>query len=241
MTEGVKELVTAKPDVEVKPQTAQVSDKEMNFRRVEAQREEARDRAVKAEMEAALLKQRLDMMEARNQPKEIDPLDSVEDYVDPKSLKASLEQREKRFKREAEDIAERKFKEYKQKEEKQNHMQRLRSEYTDFGTVMTEDNVVELEKTNPEFVQSLLHIEDDYERKRLAYNYIKRNARPKEDRPSIKDKVQENLTNPYYIPASTGTPSAVDFDLKSPKARQDAYAKLKAAQRRPIGGGLAPS
>ena len=213
-----------------------------NFARLEKAKEEAAERAHKAEMEAALLKQRLDDMEARLKPKEqeIDPLDTIEDFIDPKSLRATLDHREKRLKREAEEIAERKLQEWKAKEHQQNHINRLKSEYPDFSEVMTEKNVMAVEQSNPEFVQSLLHIKDDYERKKLAYNFFKRvlpKEAPQEQKASIKERVEENQRNPYFIPAGSGTPSAVDFDLKSPQARQAAYAKLKAAQRRPLGSG----
>jgi hypothetical protein len=234
MTEGVKDQASANLDNTVNSRTAS-SDKELNFRRLEAQRDEARERAARMEQEAASMKQRLEALEERTRPKEIDPLEGAEDY-DPARIKAHLEQRDRRLKKEAEDITERKFQEYKKKEEKQNHEQRLKSTFKDYDEVMTEDNVVHFEQTNPEFIASLLHITDDFERKKLAYGHFKRNLPSKEERPSIKARVEENKENPYYIAPGSGTPAAVDFDIKSPKARQDAYAKLKAAQRKPIGG-----
>lgn len=218
-----------------------------NFRRLEALRDAERERAFKAETESALLKQKLELYEQKNAP-ESDPLDGVEDYVDPTRHKASLAALEKRMKREAEEIAERKLREYRNKEHQTNHMQRLKSEFNDFSAVMTQENVVALEAENPEFVQSLLHIQDDYERKKLAYNFMKRSKKAltsSEPPPSIKSKVAENQANHYYHPTSTATPApqmdAVEFDISTPKARQAAYAKLKTAQRRPIGGGVSAS
>jgi hypothetical protein len=64
---------------------------------------------------------------------------------------------------------------------------------------------------------------------------LQTNAPKKEEKISIKEKVEENTKNPYYIPSSASIPSAVDFDIKSPQARRQAYEKLKAAQRNPIG------
>jgi len=241
MTEGVKDQATAEPEKkEVIPQQT-VSDKELNFRKLEQAREEQAQRAYKAEMETALLKQRLEMLEAQQRPPEVDPLDGVEDFIDPNRYRADQAKREARLKKEAEIIAEKKFEEYKRRDDKQNHVQRLKSEFRDYDEVMNEQNIVHFEKTNPEFVQTLLHVQDDYERKKLAYNYFRRNLQPKEEiKQSIQSKVEENQRNPYYIPAGSGNPtSAVDYDLKSPQARENAYAKLKAAQRRSIGGGQA--
>ncbi len=237
MIEGVNEQASlAEPVKEERPQLASDNARE-NFRRLENAKDEERERRIKAEMENALMKQRLEMLEKANQPVERDALADVQDYVDPTSLKAAFAQERRHLKREAEEIAEKKLREWKEQEHKQNHVQRLRSEFPDFGNVMTEENVVKFEQTHPEFVQSLLHIQDDYERKKLAYNFFKRNApKQEEPKPSIKEKVEENNRNPFYIPSGSGVPSAVDFDLKSPQARQAAYAKLKAAQKNPIGG-----
>lgn len=236
MTEDVNTQENVTP--EQKPEVAFSENARQNFARLEKAKEDERERRIKAEMEHALMKQKLEMLEARNQPQEKDPLDDVVDYVDPANYKADQERRERRLKKEAEEIAERKFREFKQLDEQQNHMQRLQYEHSDYKDVMNETNVVALEQTNPEFVQSLLHIKDDYERKKLAYNFIKRSRNATQEvKPSIKDKIEENARNPYLIPSGSGTPSAVEYDLKSPAARSAAYAKLKAAQRNPIGGG----
>lgn len=234
MTEGVKEQEPLAPPVE-KP-TQQISDNAReNFRRLEQAKEEERERRIKAEMDAALMKQRLEMLEMQNKPQEKDPLADVQDYVDPASLKAAFAQERQRLNKEAEAIADRKLNEWKKQEEKLNHLSRLKSEYPDFGSVVNEDNVVRFEQSHPEFVQSLLHIEDAYERKKLAYNFFKRMGTPEVQKPSISEKVEENRKNPYMIPSGSGMPAAVEYDLKSPQARNAAYAKLKAAQRNPIG------
>lgn len=238
MTDGVKEQdPLAAPVVNEKP-SQQISDNAReNFRRLEQSKEEERERRIKAEMDAALMRQRLEMLEMQNKPQEKDPLADVQDYVDPASLKAAFAQERQRLSKEAEAITDRKLKEWKQQEEKQNHLSRLKSEFPDFGNVVNQENVVRFEQSHPEFVQSLLHIQDDYERKKLAYNFFKRMGQPEVPKPSISEKVEENRRNPYMIPSGSGMPAAVEYDLKSPQARNAAYAKLKAAQRNPIGNG----
>ncbi len=239
MTEGVIDQETAAPELrEVNPRPV-VSDKELNFRRLEEAREEDRQRAFKAEMESALLKQRLEMLEKTTSPRESDPLEGVEDFVDPARYKADQARREVRLKKEAEEIAERKFREYQQKNKQETHEDTLRNKYSDYDQVMTKENIMQFQETNPEFIKSLQYINDDTERKTLAYQFFKRNMKPKEDlRQAIKDKVRDNAANPVMIGAGSGTPAsstdAIDFDVSSPQARATAYAKLKAAQRRPI-------
>lgn len=235
MIEGVNKQEGIAAPVE-KPQQSTSDISREHFRRLEESKEEERNRRVEAEKQAALLQQRLEMLEQSNRPKEIDPLDGVEDYVDPARLKAVLSQERQRLNKDAEAIADRKLQEWKKQEDKQNHVQRLKNEFPDFGNVMTEANVLHFEQTHPEFVQSLLHIQDDYERKKLAYQFFRRNQPKEELKSSIKEKVEENNRNPYHIPSGSGIPAAVEYDLKSPQARQAAYAKLKAAQKNPIGG-----
>jgi hypothetical protein len=81
-----------------------------------------------------------------------------------------------------------------------------------------------------------MQIPDEYARRKVVYELLKR-EKPKGEEPSIKSKVEENAKNPFYIAPGIGTPAAVDYDLNTPSSKAAAYAKLKAAQRRPIGSG----
>lgn len=239
MTEGVKEQVIAEPEVKKESQ-AEISARDTNFRRLENQRDEERERRIRAEMEAQLLKQRMDQIEKQLQQPEIDPLDGVEEYVDPKRLKAVLEKQRTALNKEAEEIAERKVRELRDQEYKQNHLSRLRSEFRDYDDVMNENNIAKLEQTNPVFLKAVLQVQDDYERKKLAYEYLKQSQPKVDPKPSIKEQVEENLKNPYHIPSGSGHGMGVEFDIRSTQARKDAYDKLKQAQRRPVGSGFAP-
>lgn len=238
MDESVMQQEVAEPEQKEIKTESDLSIKEFNFRKLEAAREEERERRIRLEMENANLKQRLDGIELRLQPKEVDPLDEVEDFadLDKTRLKAALNQRDQRLMKEAEAIAERRVREIRKEEEQQNHMHKLKGEFSDFHEVVNENSVLALEKTDPDLVEALLDVKDDYKRKKLVYQYLKKNAVKAEPKPSIKQKVEENQRNPFYIPTSAGTPGAVDYDIKSPQARQAAYDKLKAAQRRPLGG-----
>jgi hypothetical protein len=230
MSEGVKEQETAKP---VESQVISDSARE-NFRRLEAAKDEEREKRLRAEMHNEAMQKELAEIKMMLQPKEKDPLDDVTDYIDPNVFKAKLEKERKNFIREAENIANKTYDARQQQDKKNNFMQRLKSDYNDYDQVMNEANVADLEKRSPTFLQAVLKIDDDYERRRLTYQYLKEHpkAKPVED---IKEKIAENAKNPYHIPSGTGTPSAMDFDVKSQSARDAAYAKLKAAQKRAPG------
>lgn len=232
MTESVKQEV-ATP--EKKAEAIQTSDKELNFRKLEQAREAEREARMRAEMQAEMLKKEIESIKEMMKPPEKDPLDGIDDIVDPQILKAKFAKERETLAREAERIAKQTYERLEQEKNKSNFLQRLKQEHADFDQVMTENNIAKLEETNPVFLKAVLQIPDEYERRKIAYEYIKSNQVRKEEKPSIQEKVQENMTNPYYIPPGSGTPTAVDYDLHSPLARKQAYEKLKQAQRRPIG------
>ena len=231
MEESVKTQETAAP-------VSQENAKELNFRKLEASREEEREKRIRAEMEAQHLKQRIEALEQRDRPPEIDPLEnlSTDDLLDPNRLKVTLQNKmlkeRNQYKKEAEQMT----RQILDEERKKDFMGRLKSNYRDYDDVMTQDNINTLGQSNPEFVRSLNHVSDDYERGELIYTYLKRNHKKEEPKPSIKDKVEENAKNPYLINSSIGTPapSAIDFDVSSKAAREAAYARLKKAQKNPI-------
>lgn len=237
MTEGVKEQEAAAPEKEKAHEG--LSDKEINFRKLESAREQDREARIRAEMKAEAMEQELQEIKAMLQPKEQDPLDGIEDdYIDAKVLRAKLERERAHLKKEAKEIAKQTIREERESEEKRNFLQRLKSQFSDYDQVMNESNIANLEQIDPVFLETVLEVPDDYARRLKTYKKLKslQSAKQKQDdKVSIKEKVDENAKNPYYIPPSAATPAAVDFDIKSKNARQQAYEKLKQAQRNPIG------
>jgi hypothetical protein len=214
-----------------------------NFRRLEAARDAEKEARIRAEMEAEFLKKRLDEIANSTNQVEADPLDSVEDYVDAQTIRAKFDKERKALREEASRLAKEAIKEEKlaeekkkREEEQKNSTPKLRSQFNDYDEVMNEENILRLEQDNPTFLNAVLEIQDEYKRKYATYDYLKKAGYVAPKEPSIKEKVEENRRNPYYFEPGSGTPIAVDFDVKSPQARQQAYEKLKQAQRRPIGG-----
>lgn len=227
MSEGVNNPAAAAPET---------SDREMNFRRLEAAREQEREARIRAELQAQHMQQELENIKQMLQPTEKDPLDDADEY-DPVAMKAMRERERERNRKEAETIAKKTYEKLETERNQKNFLSRLKSEHGDYDQVMNENSIVNLEKSDPVFLQAVLKIPDEYERRKITYDRLKAQQRSAEPGPSIKEKVAENAQNPFYIPPGSGTPAAVDYDLKSPQARQQAYERLKAAQRRPIGGG----
>lgn len=237
MTEGVKEQEAAAPE-------KAPSDKELNFQRLREERERdriekerEREARIRAEMKAEMANRELEQFKEMMKPKEADPFDSEDIDPDLKTrLQRKLANERQEIIKEAEKIAESVYEKRRDQELKSSVPQRLKYEFNDYDQIMNEQNIIELEQNHPAFTKAVLQIPDEYERKKLAYEYIKNTQTKKtKENLSIKEKVNENMQNPYYIPSSSGTPSAVEFDVKSPAAREAAYAALKAAQRRPLG------
>jgi hypothetical protein len=239
MTEGVIDQATAPPETAEPPKMASDKARE-NFARLEAAKQVERDARIRAEMEREMLQKQIDEMKQHQATKdEVDPLGGVEDYVDKERLQQIRKKDKAAFQKEAEEIANRTYEARRKDEDRRNFLPKLKSQFGDYDQVMTEQNIAELEQSSPAFVNSVLKISDDYERRLLTYEYLKAKKANKvvEDKPSIKQRVEENQQNPYFVPAGSGTPSALEFDVKSKTARDQAYSKLKEAQRRPIGNG----
>ena len=238
MTEGVKDQETAAPEKPVQEGRS----RDENFRRLEAAREAANERAIRAEAQAEAMQREIENIKIMLQPKEKDLLEGVEDYIDKDRFRAVMAQKEAQLKREAEQIESKTYVEMeaqRHKEEKDNFQKRLRNSYQDFDDVMTEENILKLERSDPEFLETVLDIEDPYKRREKTYKRVKKELQ-RTVAPSIKEKVQENAQNPFYIPSSSGTSNqAIDFDVRTPAAKKVAYEKLKNAQRNPLSGGMA--
>lgn len=233
MTEGVNSQEVAQPE-------KKASDKEFNFRRLEAEREKEREARIKAELEAQMRQKELEEIKEYLKPKEKDPFDDSDDVIDPElrsRIEAKLAKERSTFERKAEEIAKSTYERIqreKEEAEKKNYLQKLRGEFKDYDDVVSEQNLAVMFEKDPVFAEAALKIPDDYDRRKLVYARIKALG-PQEEAPSVKDKVLENQKNPYHVPSgSAPTSNAVDYDLNTRESREAAYKRLKQAQRRPI-------
>ena len=172
MTESVTEQDVASPD-----RGSQLSDKELNFRRLEAMRDSEREARLKAEWDANALKNELEQLKQMLAPKEKDPLDDVDEYVDATVLKAKLAHERATFERRAEEIAKRTYASQKEADEKKNFDKRLRQDYRDFDSVMTEKNLIALDAVDPYFLKTVTRLPDEYEKRALTYEKLKHSWR----------------------------------------------------------------
>lgn len=227
MTEGVTQETAA-------PEKTVNQDKEVNFRRLETAWEREKEARYQAEMKSQLLQKEIEMIKASLAPVERDPLDEIEDFSDPVQVKEKINKKLNgmlsSFERKAKEIVEKTVDE----KNKVNWDKRLKKDYPDYMDVVTPEACTKLEQSDPLFLQTALKLQDEYDRGEAVYQYLKRQK--KAPQPSIQEKVENNKKNNYLIPDSHGIPTAaIEFDVSTRKSRDEAYAKLKAAQRGPIG------
>lgn len=238
MSEGVNDNQdVAQPGKELLEKESR-NDKELNFRRLEAMRDQEKEARMRAEMEAQMLRKEFETLKTMMTPKEKDPLDDIQDLseLEPRKLKEILSRRDQNLRKEAEESALLRFEEKQKEMKRTNFLETLRDKYSDYDDVMNQDIVAKIQEQDPDAIDAISSIEDPLVRREKAYKFIKKRiaSQPQENSQTIKEKVEANLQNPYMIPGNSGSPSAVDFDVSSPSAKRTAYAKLKAAQRRPI-------
>lgn len=233
MTEGVTEQAVAAPEDRAS------SDKEYNFRKLEEAREKEREERYKVELQNQMLQKELEEIKEYLKPKDPDPFDDVDEYIEPElkqRLEAKFAKVSSSFERKAEEIAERKYQEIQSKKEeaeKKNFLPKLQKKYQDFNDVMTEQNIKLLGEKDERFLKAVLKNPDEYEKREDIYHRIKEIKGAEEKKPTIQDKVNANQRNPYHVPASAApTSNAIDFDLNSPGAREEAYKKLQAAKNK---------
>jgi hypothetical protein len=209
-------------------QENKLSDKEINFRTLEAKykRELEQQRlAVEQERQARL--------ELENQMKKIhssfeEDEDSDEPYVDHKKLDKKLSKFEKKLEERFDKKVDERAKALLDKKEEEDWLKSNK----DFIEVMNEDNLTKFLNRAPGMAESIKRMPDGFEKQKLVYNAIKSMGidKPEQKQSSIQEKIDANRRNPYYQPsgvASAPYSSAGDF---SPSGQKNAYNKMKELQ-----------
>jgi hypothetical protein len=201
------------------------SDKELNFRRLEAkyQQELAVERARReeAERQAQALAQ-----SHRTEPEDDD--DDSEPYVDHKRLNKKLD----KFGKSTNSNIQKAMQEAKELAKEELKQELFLENHEDFHQVL------ELAETfaqkHPKLAENILRMPQGFERQKLVYQTIKELGldKPKTPEPTIQQKIDANRKAPYYQPSGVGASpyhSASDF---SQSGQKQAYDKMKELQSR---------
>lgn len=198
-----------------------VSDKELNFRALEAKYE----RQLQQEREARLEAERMAQDKLKHDDSEDD---DNEPYVDRKKLNKTLNKYTQNNQSEIKKAME--HAKLSAKEELRQEM--WLEQHQDFESTM--QLAQKFADASPRLADSILRMPEGFERQKLVYENIKALGldKPKTTEPSIQQKVDANRKGPYYQPANVGTaPYASQGDF-SQSGQKQAYEKMQELKNR---------
>lgn len=209
---------------QVQSQEQKPSDKELNFRALEAkyQRQLEQERAARMEAENQARK----LLEKTNVNSEIDEDDS-EPYVDHKKLKKEQAKFGQQLKQETQTEIKSAVQQALSEERKQNWIRNN----PDFYEVL--QHAEKFAQKDPELAETILEMPDTFERQKLVYKNIKALGvhKPEVKVPSIQEKIDASRKSPYYQPSGVGTAPYSQAGDYSEHGQKQAYEKMKQLQK----------
>lgn len=209
-------------DNQIQVQEQQLSNKELNFRNLEAkyQRELQLERAARLEAERNL--------QERNKPQPQEEEDESEPYVDHKKLNKKLNafgQNQQSEIQKAMEIAKKAAKEeLKQEIWLENN--------PDFYEVL--NHAEKFAQKAPKLAETILRMPEGFERQKLVYENIKQMGidKPEVKTSTIQEKIDGNRRGQFYQPSTIGTaPYASQSDF-SQHGQKQAYDKMQELKNR---------
>ena len=221
--------VTSQTQVQNTVAESKPSDKELNFRNLEARYEKQLQQERSARLEAERVAK--EALDRRSNQSDDDDENDPDPYVDKKNLKKKLS----KFGEETKQSTQAQVKEAVQQALKQERQENWLKTNSDFHDVM--DKYAEtFANHSPELANLILQMPQGFERQQLVYNNIKALGidKPKQSASSIQEKIDANKRSPYYQPSGIGTSpyaSVSDFSTQGQKQAYDKLQELKSRLR----------
>jgi hypothetical protein len=193
------------------------SDKELNFRQLEAKYERRLSQEIAARQEAERI------VQERSQQHNQDDEDDSEPYVDHKKLNKKLAKFDEQSRRQTQTDVQQAVQVALKEERKQNWIK----QNPDFYEVL--QHAEKFAQKDPELAETILEMPEGFERQKLVYKNIKALGihKPEVKQPSIQEKVDQNRRSPYYQPTGVGSaPYSSQSDF-SPSGQKNAYDKMQ--------------
>lgn len=195
------------------------SDKEFNFRVLEAKHRRELEQERNARIQAEKMAQ--EALSRRQNTEEEE--DDSEPYVDNKKLAKKLANFEKDMDKKIDQRAEEKSRILIENERRESWLRNN----PDFYEVL--QHAEKFAQKDPELAETILAMPDTFDRKRLVYKNIKALGlhKPEQKASSIQEKVDANRRSPYYQPSGMGAaPYSNDGDYSAAGQKQ-AYEKMQ--------------
>ena len=215
MTEQVQNVQTQQ---EQKP-----SDKELNFRILEAKYEKQLSQERAAREEAERIAREMQLRKNMDNEEEDD-----EPYIDQKKLEKKLAKFGEQTKQQTQSDIQRAVQQALNEERKQNWLKNN----SDFYEVL--QNADKLVQKDPELAETILEMPDGFERQKLVYKNIKALGLHKAEAkaPSIQEKIDANRRSPYYQPSGVGAAPYASVGDFSNVGQKQAYDKMQELKNR---------
>jgi hypothetical protein len=199
------------------------SDKELNFRLLEAKYEKqlAQERAARVEAERIA-------QEVQSRKHVQDDEDDAEPYVDHKKLDKKLQKFGQQQTQQTQSEIQKAVSVAIQEERKQMWIKNN----PDFYDVLK--NAEKFAQKDPDLAESILEMPEGFERQKLVYKNIKALGlhKPEVKQPSIQDKVDANRRGPYYQPSGVGSAPYSSVGDFSPSGQKEAFNKMQELKNR---------
>jgi hypothetical protein len=205
-------------------QETKPSDKELNFRALEARYQKQLDQERQARLE---IERQYQEISAKKTITEEDD-DTSDPYVDHKRLDKKLSSFEKKMEAKIDQKAEEKARNMMQKDRQESWLR----QNPDFYDIL--QHADKFAEKDPELAETILQMPEGFERQKLVYRSIKTLGlhQPEVKQSSVQDKIDSNRKSPYYQPSGVGTaPYSTGGDF-SQSGQKNAYAKMKELQSR---------
>jgi hypothetical protein len=201
------------------------TDKEKNFRALEARYEKQISQERAARQEAERIAQ--DLMKKSS---EKDDDDDSEPYVDNKKLEKKLNKFGEQSRKQTQEEIRYAVNEALKEERKNSWLKRN----PDFEEIMTNENGDKFHKYDPELAESMFQIPDEFERMKAVFKNIKALGlhKPPQKEQSIQEKIDSNRRSPYYQPSSVGSAPYAQTGDFSQQGQKNAYEKMQALKNK---------
>jgi len=157
-----------------------------------------RERAEAAERRTQELERMIQMNMNQQQPQKIqiaedeDEFDVSDDtYIEGKQFKKYVKNLKQEIKN-----TKKQFEEYSQRASSEQAESRLKSQFNDFDSVVTVDNIKKLESQKPSLFRSIMATQDIYDRGYTAYELIKSSGLAEDSYAKENQRLEENRTKP---------------------------------------------
>lgn len=203
-------------------QVAQPSDKELNFRALEAkyQRQLEQERAARLEAERIAQEAQAKKQQAHTND---DDDDDSEPYIDKKRLNKQLN----KFGQNTQSEIQKAMEQAKIAAKEELKQEMWLENNPDFYDVL--QHAEKFAQKAPELAKTILRMPEGFERQKLVYQNIKELGvhKPEPKAPSIQEKIDANRRSPYYQPSGVGSSPYQSQGDFSAGGQKQAYEKMQ--------------